>query len=57
MKKKKGNKKMILTLIGVIMLLTDFIISIIDDTGEIAMPFHIFICIIAISILLIFMLY
>ncbi len=48
---------MILTLLGIMMLLTDFIISIIDDTGEIAMPFHIFTCIVTISILLIFMLY
>jgi hypothetical protein len=48
---------MILALIGIMILLTDFFISIIDDTGEIAMSFHIFTVIDVILINLAFMLY
>ena len=48
---------MILTLIGIIILLTDFFISIIDDTGETAMSFHVFTCLEIMLIRLAFMLY
>ena len=48
---------MILALIGIMILLTDFFINIIDDTGEIAMSFHIFTCLDVILINLAFMLY
>lgn len=48
---------MILALIGIMILLTDFVINIIDDTGEISMAFHVFTCLDVILINLAFMLY
>ena len=48
---------MILALIGIMILLTDLVINIMDDTGEISMAFHVFTCLDIILINLAFMLY
>lgn len=48
---------MILVLFGIALLLIDFFIGCVDNTGKIAIPFHVFTCFITILILLGFQLY